>query len=144
MTFLTWLKTIFSGEVQTYVYIYIYIYSLRNNETTIIKGADKRCTKVFHTLHFMITRTFYFASWNIMITAWKVSGFGVFLVRIFPHSDWITPNTKTFYAVKGTISIVWDRKDYLIEANKQLVKHKDKEVYLESPNVPSALASTII
>ena len=24
---------------------------------------------VFHTLHFMITRTIYFASWNIMITA---------------------------------------------------------------------------
>ena len=54
-------------------------------------------------------------------TAWKVSVFGVILVRIFPHSDWIrrdteyfsiqskwgkmqtriTPNTNTFYAVPG-------------------------------------------
>ena len=28
------------------------------------------------------------------ITAWKVSVFGGFLVRIFPHSDWIRSNTK--------------------------------------------------
>ena len=49
-------------------------------------------------------------------TAWKLSVFGVNLIRIFPHSDWIrrdtpyqskcgkmrtriTPNTATFYAV---------------------------------------------
>ena len=25
-------------------------------------------------------------------TTWKVSGFGAFLVRIFPHSDWIQTN----------------------------------------------------
>ena len=38
-----------------------------------------------------------------IFTAWKVSVFGDFLVRIFLHSDWIrnrkTPNTDTFYAV---------------------------------------------
>ena len=28
-----------------------------------------------------------------------MSVFGVILVRIFPHSDWITPNTDTFHAV---------------------------------------------
>ena len=37
------------------------------------------------------------------ITAWKVSVFGVFLVCIFPHLDWIrtrkTSNTDTFHAV---------------------------------------------
>ena len=34
-------------------------------------------------------------------TAWKVSVFGVFLVFIFPHSDWIQRDTEylTFYAV---------------------------------------------
>ena len=36
-------------------------------------------------------------------TAWKGSVFGVFLVRIFPHLDWIrtrkTSNTDTFHAV---------------------------------------------
>ena len=55
---------------------------------------------------------------ELQITAWKVSVFGVFLVRIFPHSDWIrrdvslliyfecrkirtrkTPNADTFHAV---------------------------------------------
>ena len=39
----------------------------------------------------------------LIFTAWKVSVFGDFLVRIFPHSDWIrnrkTPNKDTFYAV---------------------------------------------
>ena len=33
-------------------------------------------------------------------TTWKVSVFGVILARIFPHSNWITPNTDTFYAVR--------------------------------------------
>ena len=40
-------------------------------------------------------------------TAWKVPIFRVFLICIFPHSDWMrtrkTPNTDTFQAVK-TIS----------------------------------------
>ena len=30
---------------------------------------------------------------------WKVSIFGILLVRIFLHSDWINPNMETFYAV---------------------------------------------
>ena len=30
-----------------------------------------------------------FKEWYIIFTAWKLSVFGVFLVRIFPHSDWI-------------------------------------------------------
>ena len=38
-----------------------------------------------------------------LYTAWKVSVFRIFLVRIFPHLDWIrtrkTPSTDTFYAV---------------------------------------------
>ena len=33
------------------------------------------------------------------LTAWKVSVFGVILVRIFPHLDWITSNTDTFCAL---------------------------------------------
>ena len=31
---------------------------------------------------------------EIMCTLWKASVFGVFLVRIFPHSDWIGRNTE--------------------------------------------------
>ena len=66
------------------------------------------CTRIF------VVIAFYF-------TAWKVSVFGVFLIHIFPHSDWVlrhsfhlsvfcrndqiraqirkTPNTDTFPAV---------------------------------------------
>ena len=60
----------------------------------------------------------------VSVTAWKVSVFGVFLVRIFPHLDWISlrilsecrkilnrkpPNTDTFHAVcsKNTDSKFW-------------------------------------
>ena len=41
-------------------------------------------------------------------TAWNVSVFGVFLVRIFPHSNWIqrnTPNMDTFHTVQS--SQIW-------------------------------------
>ena len=66
-----------------------------------------------------------------IITAWwsvhmkcpvEVSIFGVFLVRIFPHSDWIrtskTPNTDTFYAVHKTLldfdsDILWEYEEGL-------------------------------
>ena len=35
----------------------------------------------------------------IVFTTWKVSVFGVFLVRTFPHSDWKFTNTEIFHAV---------------------------------------------
>ena len=48
-------------------------------------------------------------------TAKKVYIFGVFLVRIFPHSDWIrtrkTPNTDTFHAVTF---IAWTQNSTMI------------------------------
>ena len=40
---------------------------------------------------------------------WKVSVFGVFLVHIFPHSDWIwrdTLNTDTFQAVTNLMKLL--------------------------------------
>ena len=43
-----------------------------------------------------------FDDW-ILGTVLKVSVFGIILVRIFPHSEWITPNTDTFYAVGSLI-----------------------------------------
>ena len=42
---------------------------------------------------------------NTRITAWKLSVFGVILVRISPHSDRITPNTDIFCAVDLLIDI---------------------------------------
>ena len=47
----------------------------------------------WQNLTFTLTWTYSF------FTAWKVSVLGVNLIPIFPHSDWITPNTDTFYAV---------------------------------------------
>ena len=52
--------------------------------------------------------------WSVTITAWKVSVFGVFLVRIFLHSEWVrtrkTPNMDTFYAVKfWSYKTFWSR-----------------------------------
>ena len=50
-------------------------------------------------------------SWN-SYTAWKVSVFGVLLVRIFPHLDWIrtrkTPNRDIFHAVKLLPSMIYE------------------------------------
>ena len=44
----------------------------------------------------------FFREWWI-IKLWKVSVFGVFMVRFFPHSNWIrtrkNPNTDTFHPV---------------------------------------------
>ena len=40
-------------------------------------------------------------------TAWNVCVFGVILIRIFPHSDWITPDTGTFSgSVLGTLDTI--------------------------------------
>ena len=44
-------------------------------------------------------------------------------------------------AVKGSVVLVWDRKDYLKEAYKQL---EDREVYKEVSNDPNVLINTII
>ena len=36
-------------------------------------------------------------STKVPYTAWKVSAFGVFLVGIFPQSDWIRRDTENFF-----------------------------------------------
>ena len=38
-------------------------------------------------------------NYSLFDTAWQFSTFGVILVRIFPHLDWLIPNTDTFYTV---------------------------------------------
>ena len=39
---------------------------------------------------------------ELIITVWKVSVFGVFLVRIFPYSDWVRRDTKYLCAFSQT------------------------------------------
>ena len=68
------------------------------------------------------------AKWKVMAinTAWKVSVFGVILVRIFPHSDWVTRNTDTFYAVK----MIWKLSSKSPENTRPTLKEKKKSVFL--------------
>ena len=51
------------------------------------------------------------------LIAWKVSIYGVFLVRIFPNTDLIRtreiPNTDTFHTVSNfKIVVYYDEKEY--------------------------------
>ena len=54
-------------------------------------------------VEFLVTLMVLLEVFWVAFTAWKLSIFGVILVRIFPHLDWlqtrITPNTDNFYAV---------------------------------------------
>ena len=90
-------------------------------EVQITLNVDIRWTLINGTVSCSIV-TKYFISGFFYVTAWKMSIFGVFLVHIFPHLDWIrrdteyyvsfriqsksakirarkTPNTDTFHAV---------------------------------------------
>ena len=49
---------------------------------------------------------FKLCSYVTIFTAWKMSVFGVFLVRIFPHSDWIRRDTLSISPYS-----VWMRKN---------------------------------
>ena len=54
-----------------------------------ILGLDRLLPELWNILLSFLSPAFYFNS----CTAWKVSKYGVFLVRIFPHSDWIRRDT---------------------------------------------------
>ena len=65
----------------------------------IIKAMDKLKIDIGDEKR-AVSRQIFFRSWEKMelrvksFTAWKVSIFGVSLVRIFPHSDWIQRDTE--------------------------------------------------
>ena len=49
---------------------------------------------------------------SMHVTAWKVSVFGIFLVHIFPHSDWIrrdTQNAVKYWSEKLRIRIFFTK-----------------------------------
>ena len=52
-------------------------------------------------------------------TAWKVSAFGVFLVRIFSHSDRIAPNMDIFHPVTGSCN----RSILMAHLNRSINNH---------------------
>ena len=63
---------------------------------------------------------------KIKITAWKVSVFGVVLVPIFPHLDWISPNTDTFYAVNDR-EVIHPSKENVTRNSNQHILDKKKD-----------------
>ena len=42
-------------------------------------------------------------TWRILINVWKVFVFGVLLVRIFPHSEWVRRETEYFSVFSPTV-----------------------------------------
>ena len=86
------------------------------------------------------------AAWFLFALRKKVSVFGVILVRIFPHSEWIfriqsecrkirtriTPNTDTFYAVSTKLSCeglrVFPFRKYFLKIWENI---QEKSLYLK-------------
>ena len=74
----------------------------------MLRTSSLGCTSSWNKSSVVIFKKYYQTSWYYLVirstyTAWKVSVFGVFLVRFFPHSDWIRTgkilNTDTFHEV---------------------------------------------
>ena len=74
----------------------------------MLRTSSLGCTSSWNKLSVVIFKKYYQTSRYYLVrrstyTAWKVSVFGVFLVRFSPHSDWIRTrkilNADTFHAV---------------------------------------------
>ena len=52
----------------------------------------------------------------VCVTAWKVPGFGVFLVRIFPHLDWIRTLTRDTFHLRKHLQTENSAKDGLVSS----------------------------
>ena len=98
----------------------VYIYKL--HEVTLLTVGKKNALRWFLQTDLQIGTLVTFTLCIVTPTAWKVSIFGVILVRIFSHSDWcgvslriqskcgkmrtrVTLNTDTFYVV-----LMWFKK----------------------------------
>ena len=70
----------------------------------------------------------------IQTTAWKVSVFGVFLVRIFSHLDWKrtrkTPNTNNFHAAE-----LFKNSELLLLLSREKLLHPPAELFCYYKNV---------
>ena len=83
-----------------------------------------------------VSYTFSLGCATRMNTAWKVSVFGAFLVRIFPYLGWMQtrkiPNMNTFQAVEGLVvfNSVYNFTTSLpyigLIAHVQLIIHQEK------------------
>ena len=106
-----------------------------------------------------------FIFWAVTCTAWKVSIFGVFLVCIFPHSDWIrwdtsylyvfspnagkyrpekTPNTNNFHAATWTADIRGVRSVFRTQSNIYNGAICEKAVYNFREKAPSLMLDWVL
>ena len=88
-------------------------------EITIRKVLIMTTLAITNSMLFLLMR-------RIKTTEWKVSVFGVILVRIFSNSDWITPNTDAFYAVNDR-EVIHPNKENVTGKSNQHIWDKKKE-----------------
>ena len=98
-----------------------------HNSALLLKLQDKGCV-VLAPLFLSLN-----VCWaKLSITVWKVYLFRIFLVRNFPHLDWIrtrkTPNTDIFYAVYELFKFWCQFKKELIYPKSQI----DTNLFAES------------
>ena len=99
--------TIFTQWIATAVSIYLFKVNNRNTRNwceicskVIIKTPERRHWLWWDKIWWV------YGLWTIFLKryhAWKVSVFGVFLVYIFPHSDWIPKDTEFSRSVHSFI-----------------------------------------
>ena len=87
----------------------------KNNNNKNKKYCQKKARQTSQVTSIRLSVVNYFAKSSILDTEWKVSVFGVFLVRIFPHLDWIRRDTFRIQSKSGkkrarirTLFTQWD------------------------------------
>ena len=87
----------------------------KNNNNKNKKYCQKKARQTSQVTSIRLSVVNYFAKSSILDTEWKVSVFGVFLVRIFPHLDWIQRDTFRIQSKSGkkrarirTLFTQWD------------------------------------
>ena len=85
-----------------------------------VNNKDNRTTPmaIKFLLFIRLTKKHFILEWEtasqirmcMYITAWKVSVFGVFLVSIFPHSDWIWRDTPYLSVFSPNAERYWPKK----------------------------------
>ena len=89
-------------------------------------------------------------------TAWKVSKYGVFLVRIFPHSDWIRRDTEKILRISPYLVQIRENTDQnnpvfgqfsrsvRLLTNSQLFRHSSSQAKVFKTNVKQITVITYI
>ena len=98
--FCCFIDTIYVYAYTIYIYPYLYhIYAYTLSSIILLISLMRSSS---HTSHILIT-----------YTAWKLSVFGVILVRIFPHFDWIRRDSQYLSVLSPNAGKCWpDNSEY--------------------------------